>query len=228
MVQDEKRRRAPAMSHEERRDAIVRTTLPLLVEHGGNVSTTQIAAAAGIAEGTVFRAFQDKRDLLFACMRAGMDCEDEIERIARIDPGRPLQERLTEAIGAVSGYLDRIGTIRQALQATGISRKDIESHVHSHDDGHNESNDKDKDKDKDSKPGPPKELRRVARAVAELFEQSTEPLRLDRQQAARMLLGLVFTNRMHAHGLGETMARPEELVDLFLHGVIRTNEGTRP
>lgn len=227
MVEDEKRRRAPAMSHEERRNAIVRTTLPLLVEHGGNVSTTQIAAAAGIAEGTVFRAFQDKRDLLFACMRAGMDCEDEVERIARIDPGRPLQERLTEAIGTVSGYLDRVGTIGQALQATGISRKDIESQVHCHDEGHqgrNESN----DKGKDGKPGPPKELRRVARAVAELLEQSTEPLRLDRQQAARMLLGLVFTNRMHAHGLGETMTRPEELVDLFLHGVIRTDEGTRP
>ncbi|MQA60668.1 MAG: TetR family transcriptional regulator [Actinophytocola sp.] len=226
MVEDVKRRRAPAMSHEERRDAIVRTTVPLLIEHGGNVSTTQIAAAAAIAEGTVFRAFQDKRDLLFACMQAAMDCEDEVGRIARIDPGRPLQDRLTEAIDAISGYLDRIGTIGQALHATGISRKDIEAHVRCHDD--DEGHDDGHDEGKNDKPGPPKELRRVARAVAEVFEQSTEPLRLDRQQAARMLLGLVFANRMHAHGLGETMARPEELVDLFLHGVIRTDEGNRP
>lgn len=216
MVEEEKRRRAPAMSQAQRRDAIVRTTLPLLVEHSGNVSTNQIAAAAGIAEGTVFRAFHDKRDLLFACMQAGMDCEEEIGRIARIEPDRPLQERLTEAIRAVSGYLDRVWTVGQALQATGISREDIESHLHCHDEGEG------------SKPGPPQELQRVARAVAALFERSTEPLRLDRQQAARMLLGLVFTNRMHGHGLGATMARPEELVDLFLHGVIGTNEGTRP
>ena len=75
MVEDEKRRRAPAMSQEERRAAIVRSTLPLLIEHGGTVSTSQIAAAAGIAEGTVFRAFKDKQDLLIACMRAGMNSD---------------------------------------------------------------------------------------------------------------------------------------------------------
>ena len=48
------------MSVEDRRAAIVEAALPLLIEHGANVTTSQIAAAAGIAEGTVFRAFGDK------------------------------------------------------------------------------------------------------------------------------------------------------------------------
>jgi hypothetical protein len=56
---------------EQRRAAIVASTLPLLIENGSDVSTSQIAAAAGIAEGTVFRAFKDKQELLIpACAPA--------------------------------------------------------------------------------------------------------------------------------------------------------------
>ncbi|MCU1430433.1 MAG: DNA-binding transcriptional regulator, AcrR family, partial [Actinomycetia bacterium] len=36
---------------------IVAATLPLLLEHGDRVTSRQIAEAAGIAEGTIFRAF---------------------------------------------------------------------------------------------------------------------------------------------------------------------------
>ena len=39
---------------------IVDAALPLLLEHGEMVTTRQIADAAGIAEGTIFRAFADK------------------------------------------------------------------------------------------------------------------------------------------------------------------------
>src|SRR3954469_17045084 len=99
---EEKKRRAPAMTLEQRREAIVRSTLPLLIEHGGTVSTSQIAAAAGIAEGTVFRAFKDKQELLLACMEAGMNSEEEVARIAAIGHDGPLQERLTDGVRAVS------------------------------------------------------------------------------------------------------------------------------
>ena len=52
------------MSPEDRRQMIVRAVLPLVVEHGAAVTTSQIARAAGICEGTVFRAFKDKDELL--------------------------------------------------------------------------------------------------------------------------------------------------------------------
>ena len=42
---------------------IVAATLPLLLEHGELVTTRQIAEAAGIAEGTIFRVFADKDEL---------------------------------------------------------------------------------------------------------------------------------------------------------------------
>ena len=43
---------------------IVDAVVPLLLEHGGDVTTRQIAEAAGIAEGTIFRVFPDKAALL--------------------------------------------------------------------------------------------------------------------------------------------------------------------
>lgn len=58
--------RATSMSPDDRRKAIVTALVPLLVERGGDVSTREIAQAAGIAEGTIFRVFPDKKSLLMA------------------------------------------------------------------------------------------------------------------------------------------------------------------
>lgn len=213
MVEDEKRRRAPAMSQEERRESIVRSTIPLLLEHGGAVSTSQIAAAAGIAEGTVFRAFKDKQDLLVACMRTAMNSDAEVARIEGIDPARPLADRLTEGVHAVSGYLDRIWAMGQAMQAGGLSREEAHRRMHG---------------PSDEKPGPPPELIRVSTAIAGLFDGAGPALRVDRERAAQMLLALVFTNRMQGEALNQTTTDPAELVDLLLHGVIHTPEGNQP
>lgn len=213
MVEDEKRRRAPAMSQEERRAAIVRSTLPLLIEHGSTVSTSQIASAAGIAEGTVFRAFKDKQDLLVACMQAGMNSDAEvavIEGIGHTKPTKPLPERLTEGVRAISGYLDRIWAVGQALRTSGISHEAMQRQMH--------GNDK---PDKPVDPGPPPELLRVSHAMSRLFDEATDNLRVDAERSVRMLLGLVVTNRMQGHSFGQSVDDPAEIVDLFLHGVIR-------
>nr|WP_284286883.1 helix-turn-helix domain-containing protein [Angustibacter aerolatus] len=52
--------RATPLSPDERRRHLVDATLPLLVQHGRAVSTRQIARAAGVAEGTIFRVFDSK------------------------------------------------------------------------------------------------------------------------------------------------------------------------
>ncbi len=58
--------RATSMSPDDRRKAIVTALVPLIIERGGEVSTREIAQAAGIAEGTIFRVFPDKKSLLLA------------------------------------------------------------------------------------------------------------------------------------------------------------------
>jgi AcrR family transcriptional regulator len=66
-------RRAAALPPDARRSMIVAAALPLLLEHGEMVKTRDIATAAGIAEGTIFRAFATKDDLLAAVIDAAMD-----------------------------------------------------------------------------------------------------------------------------------------------------------
>ena len=65
--------RAPRLSPDERRAALVDATVPLLLEHGRAVTTRQIAEAAGIAEGTIFRVFATKEELVDAALDAAFD-----------------------------------------------------------------------------------------------------------------------------------------------------------
>ncbi len=52
---------------------IVEAALPLFLAHGEMVTTRQIADAAGIAEGTIFRAFADKDEVIEAVIDAALD-----------------------------------------------------------------------------------------------------------------------------------------------------------
>jgi AcrR family transcriptional regulator len=61
------------MAPEDRRQAILEALIPLLVERGSEVTTKEIARAAGIAEGTIFRVFADKRSLFLAAAEEAMN-----------------------------------------------------------------------------------------------------------------------------------------------------------
>ena len=80
-------KRAAALPPDERRSAIVAATLPLLIEHGEMVTTRQIADAAGIAEGTIFRVFADKDAVIAAAVDAALDTGPLEEHLRAIDPG---------------------------------------------------------------------------------------------------------------------------------------------
>src|SRR5690606_3215908 len=65
--------RAPALPAAERRRAIMAVTEALLVERGKDVSTREIAEAAGIAEGTIFRVFATKEAIIDAIFADAFD-----------------------------------------------------------------------------------------------------------------------------------------------------------
>jgi AcrR family transcriptional regulator len=90
-------RRAAALPPDERRAAIVHAVLPLLAVHGEAVTSRQIAEAAGVAEGTIFRAFADKDELFAAALDSVLDPEPLERAFAEIDPGLDFEQRLVEA-----------------------------------------------------------------------------------------------------------------------------------
>ena len=90
--------RAPALPAEERRAAIIAATLPLLIERGANLSTREIAEAAGIAEGTIFGVFPDKESFLQAALKAAFDPEPTERAIEAIDRSLTFEGQLEAAV----------------------------------------------------------------------------------------------------------------------------------
>lgn len=99
--------RARPLPAEERRQALIDATLPLLREQGVAVSTRQIAEAAGVAEGTIFRVFESKDDLVNACLVEALSVENVTRQIN--DARRPtLEQTVTALLQALQRHLTDI------------------------------------------------------------------------------------------------------------------------
>src|SRR3954468_4353666 len=93
-----RRGRARPMSPEERRDTLIDVTLNLLREHGRNVTTRQIAEAAGVAEGTIFRVFETKEEVVEAAIARAFEPGALVDRLGEIDPDASLRDRLVTLV----------------------------------------------------------------------------------------------------------------------------------
>ncbi len=92
------RTRARPLSLDDRRAAIVDVVIPLILEHGSDITTRQIAEAADVAEGTIFRAFGDKESIIDAAVERFFDPEPIRRMLEAIDPGLPLRDKVHDLL----------------------------------------------------------------------------------------------------------------------------------
>ena len=188
------RRRAPGMSPEQRRAMIIQTAIPLIAEYGAAVTTAKIARAAGIGEGTIFRVFADKDELLQACIAEALSPEHAVRELDAIDLSQPLPDRLAEAADALQAHMSRMGAILGSMGHRGGKHPGTVRGV-----GRDES------------------TTRIRAALAELLEPDKAALRRPPEQIAALFFGLLFTQPRTED---EPDLTPQELVEVFLHGAL--------
>ena len=98
---------------------LIDAVTPLLLEHGRAVTTRQIAECAGIAEGTIFRAFGSKDELISAAMARQLDPEPFQHQLRGVDPALPLEEKLRAIVALMRGRFTQVFALMTALGTMG-------------------------------------------------------------------------------------------------------------
>lgn len=189
------------MAPDERRQAIIDATLPLLLEHGPEISTSQIARAAGVAEGTIFRAFDTKQDLIHATVDAAMEPDAAIARLAALPEGQSLTERVVAILDLLHGEILRTrSVIAHFARPVGPPTPPPPGHLRG--------------------AGPHASKARLGRAVAASLTGHAGELSVGTDFAARILMSLSFAA---SFTLPEEQAvfDATELADFVLHGIAR-------
>lgn len=95
------------MTLDDRRAQILDATLPALLEHGATITSRQLADAAGVAEGTLFRSFGDKDSLLREAFARGLSQAFDISELP-VDHGATLEATIDRLVHVL---VDRFETV---------------------------------------------------------------------------------------------------------------------
>jgi AcrR family transcriptional regulator len=107
------------MAPDDRRAMIIDAVIPLLMENGREVTTKQIAEAADIAEGTIFRVFGDKESLFEAAVEKFLDPTASHKALLAIDPELPLEAKVNDILFLLRSRMTGIFGIMSAVGMSG-------------------------------------------------------------------------------------------------------------
>lgn len=201
--------RATPMSPADRRAAIVEAVLPLVVERGEMPSTREVAEAAGIAEGTIYRAFDDKDALLHAVVERALAAPPGDEPELPLTRGEEdLHAQVVEMAQQVQGRLRTVSTVLMAVRRQLAADPD-----HRHGPGPGGPG--------PGGGGPPAYVveanQRLLDRLTGVFDAHRDRLRVEPATAALVLRGLVFGSQ-HP-GMSGAGLTPDQIADVVMHGV---------
>ena len=104
--------RAQALSPEDRRAMIIRAVIPVLEKEGVEVTSRTLAEAAGVAEGTLFRAFGTKNALIEAALHAHLDPQSLLSSLRELDTELALDEVVDRIIDLLQAYFRSVMRVR--------------------------------------------------------------------------------------------------------------------
>jgi AcrR family transcriptional regulator len=185
---------------DERRAALIAATLPLLRTHGDRVTTRAIAAASGVAEGTIFRVFADKDELIQATLATALDPAPTLAEIDAIDLGPPLEARLIEVASILQRRLLEVFSL---LMVMGIHGPPPEPDDRS------------------------TMTERLTAAVERVVGPDADQLRRSPKEVARLLRLFVFSGS-HPLITDGQLVPPTEIVSIVLDGVRRPTSHPDP
>lgn len=172
-------------------------TEPLVMQYGRDVSTRQIAEAAAVAEGTIFRVFPNKDALIDAILEDAFDTDPTYAALVQIDPTLALDARLERAVEILEARMRRVVSLFGAFR----NKPAPSEQQHS---------DHERRRRADNA--------RITEALVLVIGPDAERLRVPARQAADLIRGLVFT--VTHPMIGATFSsEPRAIVDTILHGI---------
>ena len=201
------------MAPDERRQALIDATTPLLIEHGLAVPTRQIAEAAGVAEGTIFRVFDSKEELIHACVGAALASDALARELDTIPSGADLRATVKAITVVLTLRIERLRRLVSLLheRPQGSLADAPRPHHDPNHPGHDE---------RCRRPDPASIRQAVIDPVAGALSPHADALRVRPQAAASALVALTF-GATHTFSGSDDLADPDTITDLLLHGITR-------
>ena len=195
------KQRAEPLSRDERRKAILEAVIPLIVERGARVTTSEMAEAACIAEGTIFRVFPDKPTLIREAVKSSFDPRPDVEALGQVDDDADLETRVRTAAAVLERRFDRVHTLYSVARS-------LKGSGGRHGDGYRIARDAND---------------HIVAALTELLAGAEDELAVSPAKAAAVLNGLMFAIHFPFNTDQDALTR-DDVVTLLLNGVRARND----